>query len=272
MGFVQHGGRMSPIANITRLSSLCLLSLLLLGCSTPRPGGLMQVATIDALLAGVYDGHMTLRELRTHGDFGLGTFDRLDGEMVFLDGTFYKVQGDGTVVRPPNSETTPFAAVTWFSPSRKMEIKSPKDGKGLENLIDRLVPDQNLFCAFQVDGTFKALRVRSVPAQTKPYIPLAEVTKNQTVFDFANVKGTLVGFRSPAFVKGINVPGYHIHFISADRTQGGHVLSLSLTEGVLEVDSKIEWLKVFLPSENRAFAEANLSKDRSEELQSVEQE
>ncbi len=232
----------------------------------------MQVATIDALLAGVYDGHMTLGQLRKHGDFGLGTFDRLDGEMIFLDGIFYKVRADGKVSRPPSSETTPFAAVTWFSPAREVEITSPMMGPGLERLIDQLVPDQNLFCAFRLEGTFKSLRVRSVPAQTKPYLPLAEVTKNQTVFDLTNVKGTLIGLRSPAFVKGINVPGYHIHFVSADRTQGGHVLSLSLAEGTLQVDSKIEWLRVFLPTESGSFSKANLSKDRTEELHAVEQQ
>ncbi len=262
---------MPPLIKIARLF-LPLFSLLLVGCVANRPEGIMQVATIDALLAGVYDGHMTLGQLRKHGDFGLGTFDRLDGEMILLNGTFYKVQGNGNVSRPAHSETTPFAAVTWFSPGRRIDIPSRVDGKGLEKLIDHLVPDQNLFCAFRVEGTFKSLRVRSVPAQTKPYMPLAEVTKNQSVFDFVNVKGTLVGFRSPAFVKGINVPGYHIHFLSANRIQGGHVLALALEEGTLEVDSKIEWLRVFLPSESRDFAKANLSRDRSRELQSVEQE
>ena len=255
-----------------KIVTFFLLSLLLIGCASQRPDGLMQVSTIDALLAGVYDGHMALGDLRRHGDFGLGTFDRLDGEMIFLDGAFYKVRADGVVTRPPDSETTPFAAVTWFSPNHSRSITGPISGPDLEKLIDQIVPDQNLFCAIRVEGTFKKLRVRSVPAQTKPYPPLVEVTKNQTIFDFENVKGTLVGFRSPAFVKGLNVPGYHIHFLSEDKKLGGHVLELSVKEGTLEVDSKVQWLSVFLPSGNRDFVRADLTLDRSAELESVEQE
>lgn len=232
----------------------------------------MQVATIDALLAGVYDGHMTLRELRKHGDFGLGTFDRLDGEMILLDGIFYKARADGSVIEPPASETTPFATVTRFSPDSTRKLPRNLGNAALEKLIDQLVPDQNRFCAFRVDGVFQKMRVRSVPPQSEPYRPLVEVTKTQPIFEYANIRGTLVGFRSPAFVQGLNVPGYHIHFVSDDRSKGGHVLDLVVGEGTLSVDAKLEWLHVFLPSESRGFSGVDLSRDRTRELASVERE
>ena len=39
-----------------------------------------------------------------------------------------------------------------------------------------------------------------------------------------NVGGTLFGFWSPAFSGGFRVPGFHLHFLSEDRSQGGHVM------------------------------------------------
>jgi acetolactate decarboxylase len=257
---------------ITRFLLLAAAISGLCGCTSQPTPAITQVATIDALLAGVYEGHMSLADLRKHGDFGLGTFHHLDGEMILLDGVFYKAQADGKVTRPPLSETTPFATVVHFSPTEKATLRGPLPQKALEARIDRLAPQANQFCAFKVHGTFQSVRVRSVPAQKPPYPPLLEVTKNQPVFDFVNVKGTLVGFRSPAFVKGLNVPGYHIHFLNEDRTSGGHVLGLTMMEGTLEVDTRLSWLNVFLPSRTKAFAEADLKKDRATELEIVEQE
>ncbi len=250
--------------------AIAILVLALTACSTPKQQAIMQVATIDALLAGVYDGHMSLSELRKYGDFGLGTFDRLDGEMILLDGTFFKVKGDGNVVLPPGTETTPFAAVTKFSPDLKRTLPAGLNWSGIEATVNRLFPNQNRFCAFRVDGTFRRIRVRSVPSQNKPYPPLLEVTQKQTEFVFEDIPGTLVGFRSPPFVKGMNVPGFHIHFLSKDRTRGGHVLDLDIAEGVLAIDRDIDWLEVYMPAESGDFARANLSKDRSRELESVE--
>ncbi len=121
-----------------------VLMFLFAGCTMPSTNGITQVATIDALLAGVYDGHMSLQALRRFGDFGLGTYESLDGEMLLLDGTFYKVKYDGTVEQPPLSEQTPFAAVTNFVATYEEVIQNPVDMLGLEAKIDEIVPQQNL--------------------------------------------------------------------------------------------------------------------------------
>ena len=252
--------------------SVVALALLLLlgGCTMPSTNGITQVATIDALLAGVYDGHMSLQALRRFGDFGLGTYESLDGEMLLLDGTFYKVKYDGTVEQPPLSEQTPFAAVTNFVATHEEVIQNPVDMLGLEAKIDEIVPEQNLSVAFIVRGNFSRMQTRSVPEQTEPYPPLAEVTKNQAVFDFADVNGVMVGYRLPAFVAGVNVPGYHMHFLTEDRTAGGHVLDFELRDGTLEMDDLHDWLHIYLPTENDAFGAADLTQDRTEELDAVE--
>ena len=247
-----------------------VLMFLFAGCTMPSTNGITQVATIDALLAGVYDGHMSLQALRRFGDFGLGTYESLDGEMLLLDGTFYKVKYDGTVEQPPLSEQTPFAAVTRFVATNEETIQNPVDMLGLEAKIDEIVPQQNLSVAFIVRGNFSRMQTRSVPEQTEPYPPLAEVTKNQAVFDFADVNGVMVGFRLPAFVAGVNVPGYHMHFLTEDLAAGGHVLDFELRDGTLEMDALHDWLHIYFPTENDAFGAADLTQDRTEELDAVE--
>jgi acetolactate decarboxylase len=113
------------------------------------------------------------------------------------------------------------------------------------------------------------MRTRSVPGQRKPYPPLQEVTKNQPEFAMRDIAGSIVGFRCPAYVKGINVPGYHLHFISEDRTRGGHILSFKMASGQCEVDVLHQY-SLSLPTNTLQFAETDLSKDRSKELQEAE--
>jgi len=254
------------------IAAALTLACCLPGCGTPTANGITQVATIDALLAGVYDGHMTLGALREYGDLGIGTFEGLDGEMTLVDGTFYKVRADGKVYRPPLSERTPFASVTRFVPDLKDTLSGPADRKALEARIDALAPSRNQICAFIVRGDFRLVRTRSVPAQKKPYPPLVEVTKTQPVFTLRNVRGTLVGFRLPDFVKGVNVPGYHMHFLTDDRTGGGHVLGFELAQGTLEADRVHEWLDIRLPTGSSSFGAANLTQDRTAELQAAEKD
>ena len=250
------------------ISVMLVLAFSLSGCATPN--GITQVATIDALLAGVYDGHMTLEALRGYGDFGIGTFEGLDGEMILLDGTFYKVRADGKVYRPALSESTPFACVTKFVPDFKGTVKDPTDMKALEARINAAVPQPNRFCAFIVRGEFRHVRTRSVPLQKKPYPPLTEVTKTQPVFTLSKVHGVIVGFRSPDFVKGVNVPGYHMHFLADDLASGGHLLDFEMTGGILEADTVHEWLSIYLPTGSEAFGAVDLTKDRTTDLQAAE--
>jgi acetolactate decarboxylase len=229
----------------------------------------MQVCTIDALLAGGFDGHVECRELLRHGDFGLGTFDRLDGEMVVLDGIVYQIKADGSVTRPDLGLKTPFAAVCRFETTKTLEPDGGIDLKTFEGFLEACIPDRNVFCAIRLDGTFAEMTTRSVPAQDPPYPLLVDVAKKQSVFRFENIRGTIVGFRCPSFVQGINVPGYHLHFISDDRTRGGHILNFRLATGTCRIGLCHRFL-LQLPESNRAFQDLDLSKDRSAELQTIE--
>ncbi len=243
-----------------------------MAAADPARNAITQVATIDALLAGVYDGHMTLETLRTYGDFGIGTYEGLDGEMVLLDGIFYQVRADGKVYQPAPETLTPFACVIHFSADYSLQLNGSLDMGSLEDLIDSLIPQQNRFVAFRIKGDFGHMRTRSVPAQKKPYPPLAEVTRFQPVFDMNDIQGTLIGFRSPAFVQGVNVPGYHMHFLADDHSGGGHILGFTMKSAHLDMDTIHSWLSMYMPSDNDAFHQADLSVDRSQELKAVERE
>ena len=249
--------------------SLCLLIISSGYAQPPVRDTVMQVSTIDALLAGAYDGSVLLTELLEQGDLGIGTFDRLEGEMIFLDGVFYQIKADGKVYRPGSDMTTPFAAVCGFAPDRRMTLPEGADYEGVKAIMDGGDLNKNIFWAVKITGTFRKIRTRSVPAQQKPYRPLAQVTQNQPEFPMEQVSGTLVGFRCPPFVKGINVPGYHLHFLSDDKTRGGHVLSFELVQGVAEVDLSNRFHLV-LPVDSNHFNAIDLSKDRAGELDRVE--
>lgn len=252
---------------IGRVSAVIFLLVLMAGCAAQH-NQLTQVSTIDAILAGTYDGIMTCDNLTRYGDFGIGTFDRLDGEMVILDGTVYQVRGDGKVYRPHASVKTPFAAIVPFDSDVTETLPAGIGFASLQEIIDKRAPNKNLFAAVRVRGSFRWMKTRSVPAQSKPYPPLVEVTKTQAVFDLQDVRGTIVGFRSPPYVKGINVPGYHLHFISEDLEQGGHILDFELTKGTADIDLCNKFLLI-LPEDDR-FGTVNLGVDRSEELERAE--
>jgi acetolactate decarboxylase len=190
-----------------------------------EPHVLFQASTIGALLDGGFEGDLTFTELAEHGDLGLGTLNHLDGEMVALDGEFFRADVSGRLNRVAGEERTPFAVVTNFEPT--VEVRLPDEELGHEGLLERLdalVPDGASSCAIRLDGRFDLLRARSVPRQEPPYRPLTEVVADQHVFELVGVEGTMVGFRFPAYVEGIEVSGYHLHFLSADRRRGGHVL------------------------------------------------
>ena len=240
------------------------------GCAGPSRNTVYQTSTIDALLAGVYDGDLTLRELRARGDFGIGTYDNLDGEMVLLDGEFHQVKADGKVYAPDLDGETPFAAVCAFRPEKVFAVPSGADMRAAEALIDCEAPNQNLFHAIRIEGQFKTMRTRSVPAQKRPFPPLKAVAASQPVFDMENVSGTVLGFRCPPFAAGVNVPGYHLHFISQDRARGGHILAFELVTGTAQVDVLDRFVMQLPATED--FATVDLSRDRQQDLQGVEKE
>ncbi|NOU35357.1 MAG: acetolactate decarboxylase [Kiritimatiellaceae bacterium] len=245
-----------------------LLLVLLAGCATAPRDTVVQVSTIDALLAGAYDGQVSLDDLLDCGDLGIGTFDALEGEMIMLDHHVYQARADGTVRQMPEDSSTPFASVVNFKPDMTLGLTDVLTKETFQTRVDGLAPNQNLFLAVRFDGYFTSMKVRSVPKQEKPYPPLAEAAEHQSVFEYTGVHGTVLGFRCPSFVKGVNVPGYHLHFISDDKTKGGHILDFTTVGGNLQLDACNRFYMI-LPDQNQLRA-LDLSKDRSAELEKIE--
>jgi acetolactate decarboxylase len=208
---------------------------------------LFQTSTIDALLEGRYDGDVSFAELAERGDLGLGTLDALDGEMVALDGEFYQVRADGRAYRIPPDARTPFAVVTFFEPTLSRTLSESMDFETFCANLEDLVEAETPCWTVRVDGRFAYVKTRSVPRQHEPYPPLAEVVKHQPTFELRDVPGSLIGFRFPDYAQGLNVAGYHFHFITADRSAGGHVLKFLLAHGELRVDREAD-LGLELPS------------------------
>ena len=238
------------------LSSCLPLVLCSLAFAGQKDAGVFQVSTLDALSSGIFQGAMTFAELRQHGDFGVGTFDSLDGEMVALDGHFYQVRSDGVVSRVNGNATTPFAVVTKFDSDIRLKVTQAASLAEISAFIDQLLPSKNYFYAVKIHGEFSEITVRSVPKQYPPFPPLATAVAEQSLFPLHDVEGTLVGFRSPAFVKGINQPGYHFHFISDDARAGGHALSFEIRTGTVDIDI-LRDQSTFLP-DNQPFRDATL--------------
>jgi len=254
---------------IVFFGAACAQSLMKHPAPTVDHETLYQVSTIDALMQGVYGGVQQFSEVRRHGDFGIGTFDALDGEMVALDGMYYQVRADGIAYPVPDAMTTPFATVTFFEPDLRITTDGPMNYSVLSTYLSDRIPSQNMVYAVRINGTFPAMKVRSVPIQAPPYLPLTAAVANQTVFVYSGAKGTVVGFFMPKFFSALNVPGYHLHFISEDSKSGGHILDFTVAGNTTAEFDITPSFEMSLPMTG-AFTGADLTKDMSGDLGKVE--
>lgn len=264
--------------------SFCLAPILL------AEGRLTQFSVIDALLAGVYDGPFTVADLQNAGNIGLGTFNALDGELLMVDGVVYQIAHSGKVSIMPPEALTPFAVACAFQP--QVQRPPPSAVKSLKEFDEQWRSrfawsppyageplSENYFYAVTITGKFDTIKARSVPKQEPPYKPLAEVVADQNIFNFADIEGTMIGFYCPPFAKGVNVPGWHFHFISTDRKLGGHVLDFSIEnyqqaelcwQMLDTLDLQLPEARSGYPKGQPGFPEIDLNPDRAEELDTVE--
>lgn len=238
-----------------------------------------QASTVEALMDGAYDGDLTIGELRSRGDLGLGTFDGLDGEMIVLDGAVWRARADGSVEAVGDEERTPFAVVTAFAPDATVAIDGPLEQEELLARAVRAVAaaagerdgtSPAGACALRFDGRLEHVHARSVPRQRKPYPPLVEAAATQRELELGPLEGSLVGFVFPAWAGGVEIPGAHLHAIAADRTRGGHVLHARVGPGTLRVAALTD-LHLELPP-GVALPDARLDAVRADALARVEGE
>ena len=228
---------------------------------------LFQVSTSNALVQGVFRAAVTVADLKLHGDFGLGTFEGLDGELVMLDGECYRATAGGIVTSPSDGSGTPFAVVTRFRSDRERSLSSAATIGDLIGHIDEWKPSENLFIAIRVEARFGSLVMRAA-CRAAPGEGLVEATSHQSEYRATDVTGTLVGFWAPRYARAVSVPGYHFHFLSSDRTLGGHVLDLTARDVDVAMHVESE-LHIAIP-ETAEFLEADLSGDHQAALDQAE--
>lgn len=232
---------------------------------------LYQVSLLQSLANGDYKGSITVGELKKHGDIGIGTFDGLNGEMIMLDGVVCRAAGDGKIEKVSDQETVPFCVATYMDADTTKSLKDISNYDTLVAQLDQMVAEKgiNRFYMVRIDGKFRQIKVRSVRAQKGPYKRLTEVMEHdQTFFDYADTEGALVGIYCPPYMSYMNAVGWHLHFISKDKTQGGHVLDVNIADAVLTWDDT-DGFQMQLPQSDM-FSGFDLTVDQSEELEKIE--
>lgn len=232
---------------------------------------LFQAALLQSLMLGEYDGFVTAGELKTYGDTGIGTFQSVNGELIMLDGVIYRALWDGSVEVVPDSDTIPFANVTFFDSDIKQENVNAGSSEELKNLMTNIAAKngRNQFYMAKITGLMTSILVRSELPQKEPYKPLdAALKTDQREFTYENINGTVVALYCPDYMDGLNTPGWHLHFISQDGKKGGHVLNLAVKDCLLELDVISEFAMI-VPN-RQSFNEKNLSINMKEAIQEVE--
>jgi len=226
-----------------------------------------QVSTSGALVQGVYGGCVRVGELLQHGDFGLGTFEGLDGEGILLDGCCWQACSDGKVRQAPADALAPFWVATRFQADHRETLSQVSSWADLTGRLDGLRDSSNLFVAIRLRGVFDRIRYR-VACKAEPGVDLVSATNTQAIFALEQVAGTLVGFWTPSYARTINVPGYHLHLLSDDHRHAGHVLELQSRMLSLELQRESQ-LQLVLP-ETPEFLRADLSSDPAAALARAE--
>ncbi len=206
---------------------------------TSEPTDLVyQYSLFTALANSIYDGNLTVADVKENGDLGLGTYNGLDGEMIVCDGKVYQFQANGVVRQPENSELVPFTTLKFFGQDKSLVKNETTTYTEMKTAIVEELPSPNFIYAFKIKGTFEYLKCGSADKQEKPYVnTLSEAIADRPTFEWENVTGTMVGFWFPEYVGGVNIPGFHLHFISDDEIKAGHVLEFSASKLEIGIDA-----------------------------------
>lgn len=199
-----------------------------------KPNTVFHFSIADALLNNLFEGNTSIGEILKYGDFGIGTLNGLDGEVIILDGVPYTIRGNGKAYIINNSERSPICVVTHFKEEFSIQMNTPLKYSELIKELDSFLPTENIFYPIKIVGEFKHIITRSVAKQFKPYNPIKDIANEMIKFKILNIEGTILGFKSPPFVEGIGVQGYHFHFIDKDKKVGGHLLDFEMAKGTVQ--------------------------------------
>lgn len=230
-----------------------------------------QVSLLQSFMHGEYDGVVSVDDLKSHGDTGLGTFNGIDGEMIMLDGVVYKARADGSIQAITSAESIPFATVTFFNVDNEVKNIHADNFDDLTGQLSNQVNKygKNEIYVAKLQGKFDKINVRSVEKQSKPYKEFTEVAStDQRFFNYTNQSGTIVAVYFPDYMSNLNMAGWHLHFLSDDKTKGGHVLDVKVSNANVGFD-KMSGFEMILPDSD-TFNNINLTENMTSKIHSVE--
>ena len=230
-----------------------------------------QVSLLQSLTEGDFEGSVTVGEYKQHGDTGIGTFDGLNGELVMLDGQVWQAAGDGSVNLMDDAETIPFGNTSFLDADETLDVSGIENFNALlEKLNARVAAlGVNNFYLVRIDGTFAEMNVRSEYKQNKPYPTIVDaLAADQTFFDLTQVEGSMVGVYCPPYLSSLNSAGWHLHFVSADHSKGGHVLNCKIDNATATIDLTKNF-DLTLPTSEK-FESTDFTVDRSSDVKKAE--
>jgi len=189
---------------------------------------LFQYGIASAFIQGVYNGQLSMGELKKQGNFGLGAPNLVDGELTVLDGKVFQTNSNGDTFEAVDSLKTPFIFVTSFQAGFTLHFVQIAHVEDLFARVEKYLPNKNNLYAIRITGEFSKMNTRAFsPVYQSPYKPLSQLLDQQHFFNYDKIRGTMVGFYIPGYLSGLNIAGMHFHFLSSDFKKGGHVLDLS---------------------------------------------
>jgi acetolactate decarboxylase len=234
--------------------------LFLFACSSNQEDAIYHYSVLKALDNGVLEGKIKIGELKKHGDIGLGTFNKMNGEMIILDNLVYRVSQDGKIIQPDDETLTPYAVTTFFHQDDTLSMSGDLNYPALKAYVERHVPSRNRFYAFRINGEFTYIKCGGADIQEKPYDKsLNQMLATRPVYEGRNIKGTLVGFWCPEYIGDINTKGFHLHFISDDHSLGGHLMEFTSKSLEISYDIKNDY-RILLPK-TKDFCDAVFRKE-----------
>lgn len=257
------------------LISTLVTALLLTTSFMPMPPGnkpphhLFTVGVGAGLIGGLYDGYYPYRQLKQHGDFGLGAPDKLDGELVVFQGKVYQTRHTGKTTEVDDRQLTSFAMVNFFSPDKKYTVSSALTKESLFHFLDSVLTNVNGLYAIHISGQFSYLKTRAFPpVKEHDHTPLASMLPLQHFFEYSNTQGDLIGYRLPSFMDNTNISGYHFHFLDSQKDAGGHLIDVRTGNITIEID-QMDSYSVQVPA-TTDFQQFDFKKNRAEDIKSVE--
>lgn len=186
-----------------------------------------QNAPFQLLVDGYFKGYNSVNELASKGDFGLGVYHDMNGELILIDGIFYRVDYGGKVEKAQTYLTVPYITMTYFKPDARFTVSKKMSSRDFLDYLNKSIDPKKIY-AIRIEGFFNSLKLCAPRTPKRIGATLEEVIKDRAVFNTNNPNGVAVGFYFPKHYKGVNIPGFHFHYISSDKKYGGHLMDFAI--------------------------------------------